>query len=211
MALEIPLVVALWEHPNFGGRKRLIVQDTRNLALTEFANTTSAIGVHPGPNYAAWKAAHGGQEPAVGLYDGVNFTGAALILTAGAYPDIGRLFNFNDAISSIRFNPPPPNAAPIGPIPLVVELYADESFTGRRLVVVEDTPNIAAAFGGEFNDVTTSVRVQEGPDYRPGKKAQLFRDLNYEGGKIDLAPGNYPDLKSVGIGFNDVVSSVKVR
>jgi hypothetical protein len=209
-ATMIPLVVALWEHTRFGGRKRVLVEDTPNLTVQVFNDKTSAVGVHPGPGYVAWKTSHNGQEPVVGLYEHVNYGGAVLRLTVGAYSNIHLLFNFGDVISSVRFNPPPPSAHVISPIPLVVELYADPTFTGNRLVVVEDSANIPAEFGSEFNDVTTSVRVKKGPDFSAGKIAQLYRDLNYMGGKIDLPPGDYPNI-GTSHGFNDVVSSIKVR
>lgn len=210
MAMQIPLVVALWEHAGFGGRKRLLVENTPNLLQSAFNDTTSAIGIHPGPDYAAWKTAHGGREPTVGFYEHVNFGGAVLILTTGAYSSIHLLHNFGDLISSVRFNPAPPAAGTIAPIPLVVELFADPNFTGNRLVVVEDSANIPADFGSEFNDVVTAVRVKQGPNFVAGKEAQLFRDLNFTGGKIDLPPGDYPNI-GASHGFNDVVSSIKVR
>src|SRR5262249_30826046 len=186
-----------------------IVENTTNLLLQAFNDKTSAIGVHPGPDYAAWKTAHGGREPTVGLYEDINFGGAALILTNGAYANIHLLYNFGDQISSVRFNPPSGSAGTISPIPLVVELYENANFTGNRLVVVEDSANVILDFGSEFNDVVTSVRVKQGPNYAPGKQAQLFRDITYLGGKIDLPPGDYPDI-GASHGFNDVVSSVKV-
>lgn len=49
-----------------------------------------------------------------------------------------------------------------------------------------------------------------GPSYEPGMKIRLFRDVNYMGGEVALDPGDYPNI-GVSHGFNDVVSSVKVR
>lgn len=46
---DIPLVVALWEHANFHGRKRLLVADTPSLVNQVFNDKTSAVGVHRGP------------------------------------------------------------------------------------------------------------------------------------------------------------------
>jgi hypothetical protein len=91
-----------------------------------------------------------------------------------------------------------------------VELFADANFTGNRIVVVEDSSNVISDFGSEFNDVVTSVRVKQGPSFAPGKQAQLFRDVDFLGGKIDLPPGEYPNI-GTSHGFNDVVSSIKVR
>ena len=138
----IPLVIALWEHAGFGGRKRLMVEDTPNLVLQVFNDKAPAVGVHPGPDYAAWKNAHGRKETTVGLYEHVNYGDAVLLLTTGAYANIHLLFNFGDVISSVRFNPTPPGAGTIAPIPLIVELYEHANFTGNRLVVVEDAADI---------------------------------------------------------------------
>jgi hypothetical protein len=207
---QIPLVVALWEHVGFGGRKRLVVEDTPNLVLQAFNDKTSAIGVHPGPDYVAWKNAHGGKEPTVGFYEHINYGGALLTLTTGAYANIHLLHNYGDTISSVKFNPVPAGAGTIGPIPLVVEIYEHANFTGRRAVVVEDSSNVITDFGSDFNDIVSSVRVKEGPGFVAGKQAQLFRDINFLGGKVDLPPGDYANI-GTSHGFNDVVSSVKVR
>jgi len=210
LPIQIPLVVALWEHSGFSGRKRWIVRNTSSLGAQVFNDRVSAVRVHPGPDYASWKAANGGKEPTVGLYEHVNYGGAVLILTAGVYSNIHRLYNFGDVVSSVRINPTPPSAWAITPIPLVVTLYADANFTGNRLVVVEDSLNIPADFGSEFNDVTTSVRVEQGPNYVAGNQARLFRDVNHLGGEIPLPVGNYPNI-GTSHGFNDVVSSIKVK
>jgi len=207
---EIPLVVALWEHAGYRGRRRLIVEDTPRLALQDFDDQVSAVGVHPGPDYEAWKAAHGQKEPTVGLYEHVNYGGATLILTAGGYPNIHRVYNFGDVVSSVRVNPAPPSVHKIAPIPLIVELYEHIGFAGNRAVIVEDVPDIPRYLGPEFNDVVSSVRVKPGPDYSPGKQAQLFRDVGYSGSSMRLGPGDYPNI-STSHGFSDVVSSISVR
>lgn len=132
-----------------------------------------------------------------------------LRLTAGAYANIHLLHNFGDAVSSVRFNPPHPDTHAIRPIRLVVELYQHINFGGDRIVIVESSSNLILDFGTEFNDVTSSVRVRRGPDFAAGNVAQLHRDVNFLGGKIDLAPGDYPNLIT-SHGFNDVASSIRV-
>src|SRR5262249_29335442 len=122
MALQIPLVVALWEHAGFGGRKRLIVENTTNLLLQAFNDKTSAIGVHPGPDSRRWQAAAGWREPPAGPYEDINPAGAALLLTTGASAITPLLSNVGDQISSVRFNPRWGSAGTSSPIPLVVEL-----------------------------------------------------------------------------------------
>lgn len=205
----IPLVLVLWEHPEFRGRKRLFTTSVSDLSQFAFNDTASAIGVHPGPDYASFKAANGGREPTVAVYEHSNFGGAFSILTIGSYPNIHRMLNLGDAVSSIRFNPPPAIPGTIAPIPLVVELFEHQNFGGRRLVVVENSRNIAADFGSEFNDVASSVRITAGPNFAAGDEARLFRDTDFRGGEVELPPGDHRDL---GVrNFNDVVSSIIVR
>jgi len=210
MPIQVPLVVALWEHTQYHGRKRLVVEDTGDLAAEGFNDTTSSIGVHPGPDYAAWKAAHGGKEPTVGFFQNLNFGGPCLILTAGGYPNIHTLYNFGDIISSVKFNVSPPGAHIIAPLPLIVEIYKNANFTGGHITIVENSVNIPQDFGSDFNDVITSVRVKQGPNFVPGAKARLFSGLDFRNGEIDLPPGDYPNI-GTSHGFNDVVSSIQVR
>lgn len=76
-------------------------------------------------------------------------------------------------------------------------------------MVVENSRNIAADFGSEFNDVASSVRITAGPNFAPGDEARLFRDTDFRGGEVQLPPGDHRDL---GVrNFNDVVSSIIVR
>ena len=208
--MQIPLVVALWEHTGYSGRRRLIVENTPDLGLQAFNDKVSAVGVHPGPDYAAWKTAHGGKEPTIGLYEHNNYGGAALFLQAGGYSNIHTLFNFGDTISSVKINPPPPSAHAISPIPLVVEIYQHNNYTGNRAVIVENVANIISYLGSDFNDMVTSIRVKEGPNYVAGNTAKFYRDVNYLGGHIELGPGNYPHI-GTSHGFNDIISSIKLR
>src|SRR5215469_9630020 len=103
----IPLIVVLWENVNYGGRKRLLFEDTPNLGLLGFNDTASAIGIHPGPDYAAWQAANGGQAPFALLYKDNDYQGSGMGL-AGGVNTLVLLppFDFNDSISSVRINPP---------------------------------------------------------------------------------------------------------
>src|SRR5438094_10041194 len=123
--MAIPVVAELWEDVNFGGSRRTIIEDTSYVGFQGFNDKTSSIKVHPGPDYAAWKAANNGREPVVGFYEHLNFGGGSLLLTAGEYPNIHLGYNFGDVISSVRFNPAPGGPRPIAPIRLIVELFKD--------------------------------------------------------------------------------------
>jgi len=212
MAIQIPLVVILYEKQSLTGRKRIVVENSSDLSLTLFSDQTSSIIVRPGPDYNAWKIAHPGKEPTVGFYEQINYGGAALILTEGVYPNIHNLYNFGDIISSVSFNPPLVPASPAAPVRLMVELFRDPGYFGNQLLLTENCPDISSIFGIEFNDTVTSVRVIPGPNYAQGNTVRLFNRINFDpaGGWIDLPPGNYPNIGASN-GFNDVVSSVKIQ
>lgn len=191
--MSIPLVLVLWDDFNFAGRRRYFVNDTPSLSQYEFDNATKSFGVHPGPDYESWKAAHGGQEPRVTLYEHDNKGGASASFTAGAYPNWPALKNF--LISSVAFNADAGLPKQIAPIPLIVELFQDINFGGKSVVIVENIAEISRYLGQEWHDRTSSARIRRGPNYTNGSFARLFRNPNDPRGlHIDLGVGDYPDL-----------------
>lgn len=211
---SIPLVAVLWEHQGFGGRRRIVVENVRYLSQQGFEDLTSAIGLHKGPSYDA-VASSQRFEPTAGFYQNANHGGASLVLGWGEYYSIGHLFNFNEAISSVKFNPTKerfPESEkkphPFTSIPLVVELYKDPGFGGQRVTVIEDIYDIGPYLGSDWNDVISSIIVKKGPNYVAGKKVELDRDVGGRGGGVALEPGTYSDLATQ-FGFSDVVSSIK--
>lgn len=205
----IPIIVVLWEHVGFRGRRRTLIQDTPNLLLQSFNDKVSSIGIHKGPDYDQWKRIHG-KEPVAEFFEHINYRGKSIILPPGAYANIHSLFGFGDVISSVKFTPSFPEAPEIKPIPLIVEIYEHANFRGKRATIVENVADIISYLGWEFNDVISSVRVIKGPDYSPGMKAHFFQHINYRGRSISLNVGNYPNI-GASHGFNDVISSIKVR
>ena len=216
--LEIPLVLVLWENPGYGGTKSTIIRDQADLRPLSFNDKTSAIGVHPGPSYASWKARHSGAEPTVTIYADPSYTGRCARLSAGAYASTGD-FGFNDNITSARFNDGVAcnrvtssfAAATIGYIPVALEIYADPSFNGSWTTLVQASSDLRAQYGGTFNDSITSVRLLMGPNYTAGRGVRLHRDAGYLGGGIDVlgAPQSLPDLRN--LNFNDVAGAVEFR
>ena len=197
---NIPIIVVLWQHSNYGGRRVLLTKDTPRLSPYDFNDRTSAIGIHPGPDFDP------NAHYTVGFYRDSYYRGARILLTPGAYPSLSP-WNFNDKISSVNFDPRPDVPA-ISPIPLVVELYEHSYYRGKKCMILEDVANIHDY--ADFGDMVSSVRVFQGPNYTTGKKAVLYRDVNYRGGKIELEVGNYSNI-GTSHGFNDVLSSIKVR
>jgi hypothetical protein len=236
--MMIPLVIALWEGSGYHGHKRLLVEDTPKLDLLGFNDAAHAIGVHPGPDYDAWTAANG-EAPFVVLYENDDYQGKGLVLDGGL-GDLNTLiggYDFNGITSSVRICPPilrqgvdihflgvlgdpqrtPTLDAPIRPIPLVVELYVDVAFQGKKLVVVENSSNLAADFGDDFRASASSVQVIKGPNYN-GEVARLYPQEGFNGQPLvlqagsfipSLQLGSYPNL--VALNFNDQARSITVR
>ncbi|HTD98933.1 MAG TPA: hypothetical protein VK668_06580 [Mucilaginibacter sp.] len=205
----IPIVVTLWENPNFTGRKRLLVDDTENLPDENFNDVTSSITIQPGPDYLAWKSVNGGREPSAAFFKYAGYLEPAITLTVGIYANIQTAYNFGDVISSVKFNPLPIPGT-ITSIPVVVELFDDTEFKGKRIVIVEDSSNFSADFGPDFDNCVGSVIVTQGPNWTEGSKAQLFQDINWNGRYLELPVGRYPNIGQSNL-FNNITSSIKTK
>lgn len=199
---NIPIIVVLWEHPKFSGRRVVLTEDTRDLGVYGFLRMASSIKIHAGPNYEA------GTKHEVSFYELTQYDGGQLVLVGPAeYPSLVMPYNFNDVISSVNFYRGPLIPGAITPIPVVAELYENPDYGGRKLIVVQNVSNLRDY--AAFEDKVSSVRVMQGPNFVAGKKAKLCRDPNGSGGCIELAPGNYPNIQTSD-GFGDVCSSVYV-
>ncbi len=199
---NIEIIVVLWEHDRYQGRRVVLTEDTPDLGAYGFHDATSSIGIHPGPNYNPQK------QYIVSFYEHSNYGGAQLVLTPGAYPALAAPYNFNDKISSVNFGQGIPQTGTIAPIPVVVELYEHANFGGRKFLVVQNINNLHTY--GAFGDMVSSAKVLQGPNYATGKKAKLCRDVNGAAGCIELAVGNYPNLHT-SHSFGDVTSSVYIN
>jgi hypothetical protein len=225
--MAIPVVVALWEHASFGGCKRTIVDNENDLARQNFNDKISAIGIHAGPDYASFTA--GGFVPTVSFYEHANRGGRALHLKPGVYANIHTLLtqggisvDFGDIISSVHFNLTEsiatdiPTNGPAGEIrvPLVVELFTDSKADGlgTKLVVVESERNLGAAFGSEFNDSISGLRVTPGPDYTGQETVRLYPDVDWQPERdyVEVGPGDYTTDYLSKQHFNDTVSSIYI-
>jgi Beta/Gamma crystallin len=199
---NIPIVVKLSEDVDFRGRQCTLTEDVPDLSVYDFDHKASAISIHPGPNYTP------GAKYAVSFFSGQHYTGAQLVLQPGGYDDLRHPYNFDNLISSVKFNQDIVGAYGITPIPVVAELYQHKNYQGRKLIVVQDLPDLHA--WADFGDIVGSVKVFRGPNYLPGSKLKLFEDKSWSGGHIDLDVADYPDLGVSPFHFNDKASSVKV-
>ena len=90
---------------------------------------------------------------------------------------------------------------------LVVEIFQHTRFRGRRGYVIEPV-----RFTGDigFQDNISSVRVYKGSSYAssPNYKVLLHQHHNFQGKKLPLGPGFYPNLHDIAYNFGDTISSI---
>jgi hypothetical protein len=211
----IPLVLALWDNPNLGGVHRLLIADTPDLRPMNFNDRASAVGVHAGPDYEAWKLQNGGAEPVIAIYPDINYVGQPLVLITGGYPDLGTVIRFNDMASSVRFYPgiqsnfpPAQGVGAITPIPYVVEAYTDANYVGKHITIVEEVQSIFQYFGREFSGSISSLVVSAGPSYDTNAYAPpIMSDQdNHVQNEQTFDVGSYPHLNVYQ--WNDRIRSV---
>jgi hypothetical protein len=210
--LEIPLVVVLWEHINYGGVKRQFIRDEPHLGpgVAQQWNCwtppyggapicgwsadcfsgpgindwASAVGVHPGPSYQSFINSRG-FEPTVTLFEHDNFTGSSITLHAGAYANLGT-FGFNDRASSLRFNEFPAN--------WLLPTSAAATIGWIRNVVRLHKHTNTNCMGGNPDHVITiaesspSIGAQYGSDWNDETSAiEWLRGPNYDGAQPKLS------------------------
>ena len=232
--VEIPLVVALWEDPRYRGRKRVIVRDEPNLGPgwardgrcqpgLDFDDRASAVGVHPGPDYEAWKARHGGAEPQAFLWTEPGYRGRRIALEAGGYSTLATL-GIDDAVSSVQLGW---NALDVvGPdrpvhhvtnLPVVLRLHTAPRERAARcaepddvITLIQSSSYLAWDQGRRFDDSISWIEVLKGPDYDPGKTFGLYTELGY-GGDVLHFLDSVGDLDLAALGIDDVVSGVRIQ
>ena len=161
MALTPRLVVEVFEHINYKGRKVTVIDSVVNTEEVGLQDIISSIKIYKGPGFRSapnYKAI---------FHEHVNHQGRRLILAPGYYPSIHEIpYNFGDVISAISFtpaaNPTPPE---YGAIPLVVQVYRDIDFRGTRGVIMRDVSDFREI--GLDNSVS-SMQIQRGPNFPSG-------------------------------------------
>lgn len=212
MPVVIPrLIVEVFEHPNFGGRRGYIFEPVSFTADIGFQDNISSVKIYKGPNFKSnpnYKAI---------LHEHWHFQGRKLVLGPGFYPNLhDMIYNFTDNISSINFGSVLETAGPEwGTVPLIVECYEHAEFQGRKITILRD---IAHTGDLGLHDMISSVRIFKGPDFpREGANVAFFEHVDFEGAQfsIRMEPMDYkkeiPNFAFLPGRFNDVVSSIKIE
>ena len=92
---------------------------------------------------------------------------------------------------------------------LIVELYSDPYYRGRKVTLIDSAPD-TLEIGA--NETTSSIKIYRGPgfDTAPNYKAIFCEHPNYQGRKLILAPGYYPNIHEIPYNFGDIISSVRL-
>ena len=90
---------------------------------------------------------------------------------------------------------------------LIAEVFEHVNFGGRRACVFEPV-EFTTLIG--FQDNISSVKVYKGPGFRssPNYKAIFHQHRGFQGKKLALGPGFYPNLHDVIYNFPDSISSI---
>lgn len=171
--------ITLYEHPDFGGRAVTLRGDVLNLQDAGFANRASSLVVRSGNWLVCTEPNRGGTCLTYWQGDQVRSLSAA----------------FNDRVSSVT--QAAGAAAATTTQRGMVELFEGYNFTGRRIVIEQDTYDMAAI---GFNDVAKSAVVRAG-------SWEMCRHKDMRGTCRTFSQGSYADL---GEGLVNEVSSLRM-
>ncbi len=206
------LVVEVFEHVNYQGRKITLIDSQTNTSLIGVQDIISSIKIYKGPSFNAspnYKAI---------FHEHFNFQGRRLVLAPGFYPNIHEIpYNFGDAISSISFSPAAhPTPPEYGSVPIIIEVFRDIDFSGQRSVILRD---VGSMFEIGMNDVISSIRIQRGPNFPfSGCQVIFYEHVNFEGRRINIDLGSREFQRSIrnlrslahSQSFSDIISSIKI-
>ena len=210
MALTPRLVVEVFEHVNYQGRKATIIDSVSNTGDVGVHDVISSIRIYKGPGFNAspnYKAI---------FHETANYQGRRLVLGPGFYPNIHDIpYNFGDIISSISFSPAA-NATPpdYGSIPVIIEAFQDLDFHGQTSIIMRDVSNLREI---GMDDAISSLRIQRGPNFPFGGCHVVFYDQpNFEGRRMNIQLTSREfrvsirNLHEAPQSFSDIISSVKI-
>jgi len=179
--------IVLFGSENFQGPSMAFPGTVPNLDGTGFNDRAASISVRDG----TWEV----------CFD-ANFQGGCMQLSPGDYPRLDP--PFDRSISSLRElggpaprgNYPAPAPQPSAEAPGIT-LFEGPNFQGERATFGGEVPNLD---GTGFNDRAASISVLGSDTW------VVCFDANFQGGCMELPPGNYPRLDPP---FDRTISSVR--
>ena len=178
--------ITLFGHDGFHGPRVTLTQPAPDFREFNFNDRASSVIVEGEP----WE-----------VCQDVGFRSRCAILVPGSYPNLAAV-GLGDLLSSARpahREPPPPPPPVMVPPPQNADIvfYEHPGFHGRSLGASGEIDNLTQ-YG--FNDRATSVMVLEG-------RWEVCEHADFGGRCMILRPGQYPDLRAMGM--NDMISSVR--
>lgn len=204
------LIVEVFHDPFFGGHKGTIIDNVPDTGMIGFRYNISSARIYKGPGFATspnYKAI---------FHEERDYKGRQLILGPGYYPSLHWIgYDFGDVISSVSFGPTMTLSGPIyGTVPLIVEVYRDVDFKGKKVTVLRDINHTNKI---DLHDAISSIKIYRGPDFPPtGCKAVFYEHIEYDGKalEIELGPLEYhkeiPNLYTHPQYFGALISSIKI-
>ena len=180
MAISPRLVIEVFQHVNYSGRKITILDSVPNTEDIGAQDLISSIKIYKGPAFSAapnYKAI---------FHEHVNYVGRRLVLAPGYYPNIHQIpYNFGDVISSISFSPAAhPTPPEYGAIPMIIEVYGEADYRGQKAVILRDVSDLKDI---GINNSISPIRIQRGPNFPfSGCRAVCYEHPNFEGRRMVL-------------------------
>jgi len=88
---------------------------------------------------------------------------------------------------------------------LIAKVFQHVNYAGEYRWLHQDVPSFGDVLG--FNDKVSSIVVYRAPNYLEGDKIRFYQHANYQGGYLELGPGNYPNIHVQPLSFGDKISS----
>lgn len=90
---------------------------------------------------------------------------------------------------------------------LVVEVFRDKYFQGTKATIIQPVESLQAI---GMEGTISSLRVYHGPGAAasPNQRAIFYEFPQYQGRRLVLPPGYYPDIHAIPYNFGDIIASV---
>jgi hypothetical protein len=210
MALVPRLVVEVFEHVNFQGRRVTIIDSVPNTDEMGAQDIISSIKIYRGPGFNAspnYKAI---------FHEDLSYKGRRLVLAPGYYPNIHEIpYNFGDVISSISFSPAAhPTPPDYGAVPIIIEVFRDIDYRGQKGIIMRDVSDLTEI---GMNNAISSLRIHRGPNFPfSGCHIVFYAQPNYEGRRMNIVLSSREfqtsirNLHAMPQSLGDMILSVKM-
>ena len=200
--MAVKFLIQAFKEEDFRGRSRHIISNEAELKLIGFDNDIASLKIMRGPDYQSGDV--------VRLYTtrasraNTSRWAPASIRASTSRPSTWATRSPRIEITSVHIP-----AAPA--VPLIVQIFADKNFEGRRRTIVQDLTDLKLQ---DFDDDVSSLQVFAGPGHA-GEVATFFQNPNFSGFSLepaDMGPGtSIPNLREIPNKLNNRISSIRIH